>query len=73
MSSICDADTAFVFENSTAASLSSWYCASVPSTVLRTPVRAVSMSMAAEPQAAAARPMGTVIPLVAFSPTCSIL
>ena len=62
MSSICAAVTAFVFENSIADSLSARYCSSVPSTVLRTPVRAVSMSMAALPDATATPVMAALTP-----------
>ena len=52
MSRICDADTALVFENSMAAFFSPWYCCSVPSTVLRTPVSESSTSTAAATDAA---------------------
>jgi len=49
MSRIWSGETALVLENSIADSLSCWYCSSVPSTVLRTPVRAVSILTAAAP------------------------
>ena len=62
MSRICEALTALVRENSMAASLSAWYCSSVPSTVLRTLVRFVSMSTAAATVAApAARTAGVSV------------
>ena len=52
MSRIWLALTAFVLEKSMAACLSFWYCSSVPSTVLRTPVRESSTSTAAATPAA---------------------
>ncbi len=72
MSRIWLALTAFVLLNSMAASLSWLYCSSVPSTVLRTLVSEVSISIAAAPHAAAAAAMGTVRARVALEPTCSM-
>ena len=68
MSSICDADTALVLLNSIADCLSAWYCSSVPSTVLRTPVRDVSILTAAATDAPAAAPMAGVTVRVSALP-----
>ena len=72
MSRIWSALTALVLENSMADSLSWRYCSSVPSTVLRTPVRDVSILTAAAPVATATPAMAAVTG-TSFCPAASIL
>lgn len=69
MSRIWDADTAFVFEKSIAASFSCSYCCAVPSTVFLTPVSDVSMLVAAAIVAPPRIPMAGVTVLVRVEPT----
>ncbi len=64
--------TALVLENSMADSLSWRYCSSVPSTVLRTPVREVSILTAAAP-VATATPVMAAVTGTSFCPAASIL